>query len=324
MTAVAATRLGVAADVGATHARFAIACRTSAGGLDLEQPRKFHASEFASLAAAYESYVAGVGVRLTRAAFAVAGPVTGDAIKFTNSPWSFGRSELRGRLGLDRLEVINDFAAIARALPAVGPDGFQPLSGASFALPATGVVSIVGPGSGLGVAMLARAGARDDVLASEGGHVSFAPTDAFEQRLLARLAERYGRVSAERLVCGEGLCRIYEELAIDSGETAQAPAAVPLWDAAIAGRDARAVAALRRWLQMLGSFAGDMALAHGAGATVLAGGILPRLADHLDAAGLIERFRAKGRLAEFAGAIPVALLTYPEPGLLGAATLLQA
>jgi glucokinase len=320
MATVDASRmLGVAADIGGTHARFAVACRAPDGAIDLAETRTLHTATFASIADAYEAYVAELGTRPARAAFAVAGPVATDEIKLTNSPWSFSRSTLRQKLRLDVLEIVNDFAAIAHALPLLKADGFRALSAETFALPKSGIISIVGPGSGLGVAMLVRGGARAMVLPCEGGHVSYAATDAFEQQLLSGLAAQLGHISAERFVCGEGLRRIYE--AIAKPKTAAPPAAA-LWEICISGTDPVARQALERWLMMLGAFAGDMALAHGASAVVLAGGILPRFAGRIDRDALMKRFYAKGRLTGFMRAIPVALLNYPEPGLLGAASLL--
>ena len=314
--------LGVAADIGGTNARFALAHRTASGSVALSERRVLHTGDFPTLEAAFETYVADLNARPVHAVLAVAGPIANDEVKLTNSAWTFRQSSLPARLKLETLRLINDFEAIAYALPQLGANDFQPLGGPAFALPSAGRISLVGPGSGLGVGLLLRQEQRDLVLPSEGGHANFAPADEIDAHILRIVAKNYPHVSVERLVCGEGLVKIYEALALIEGRAVAPQHSVQLWDAAIAGTDPHAVQARDRWLMMLGTFAGDIALVHRAQAVVLAGGILPRFGDKLDAGGLLTRYRAKGRFEAMMRDIPIALLQYPDPGLMGAASLL--
>ncbi len=170
-------------------------------------------------------------------------------------------------------------------------------------MPRPGIVSAVGPGTGLGVALTLLDEKSHRVVEAEGGHASFAPRDAFEERLLERLRAIYGRVSVERVVSGPGLAEIRAALP----EAAGAPAFdddKALWTAAISGADATARAALERFLSCLGAFVGDVALIHGAQAIVLGGGLLPRMVDLLPGSGFAEALAAKGRYAAMMSDLP--------------------
>lgn len=304
----------VAADIGGTHARFALA-RIDAGQVALDEPVVLRCADHASLAAAWAAFGAMVGKPLPRAAaIAVACPVAGDTCKLTNNPWVIRPATLGAELGLDSHILINDFEAVAHAVGACGPDQFQHLCGPDRPLPATGVISVIGPGTGLGVAMLLREDGR--VLASEGSHGDFAPVDAIDDAILAHLRRQFGRVSTERIVSGPGLAAIHAAMtpgATPSDDTA-------LWQRALGGTDAQAVAALARFCMALGSFAGNMALAHGAGGVVIAGGLGARLAGVLPQSAFAERFVAKGRFQPLLEGLPVKLINHAQPGLLGAVT----
>jgi glucokinase len=223
------------------------------------------------------------------------------------------------RLGVDRFTLINDFGAVGHAVVRVGPEHLHHLCGPAVALPQGGVISVVGPGTGLGVAQVLRRGGRDYVVECEGGHVDYAPTDAIEDAILARLRQRWGRVSVERVVSGPGLAHIYEALAAIEGRAVQIGDDKEIWTAALSGGDSLAVAALDRFCLILGSVAGNIALTHGANAVVIAGGLGLRIADMLPRSGFSGRFMAKGRLEPMLSAVPVKIITYPQPGLLGAA-----
>jgi glucokinase len=186
-------------------------------------------------------------------------------------------------------------------------------------LPDSGVISIVGPGTGLGVAHVLRRDGRAFVTETEGGHLDFAPLDSIEDALLARLRARYRRVSVERIVAGPGLAAIIEALAAIEGRPVPAGDDKTLWAAALDGTDSLAAAALDRFCLSLGAVAGDIALAQGASAVVIAGGLGLRLADHLPRSGFAQRFTAKGRFEVMMAEIPVKLITHPQPGLFGAA-----
>ncbi|MDB5682438.1 MAG: glk [Sphingomonas bacterium] len=314
----------VVADIGGTHARFALA-RVSGGrvlALDAEETLKTAA--FASLATAWQGYANRVlqaqKRALPRAAgIAIASPIDGAQLKLTNSPWVIPRATLAADLGLDRHVLVNDFGAVAHAVAHVGPEHMRAICGPDRDLPAGGVISIVGPGTGLGVAQLRRAGDGYVVGETEGGHIDFAPLDGFEDAMLARLRERFRRVSVERIVAGPGLANIHEALAATEGRAVRIGDDAALWSAAIARSDGLAAAALDRFCRCLGSVAGDIALAQGAVGLVIAGGIGLRLADILPTSGFGDRFAAKGRFERRMAAIPVKLLAHPQPGLFGAA-----
>jgi glucokinase len=176
----------------------------------------------------------------------------------------------------------------------------------------------------LGVAVLARQAAGDTVFPTEGGHIGFAPTDAFDLALLHRLQQRYGRVSVERVVSGPGLAHIYETLADLRGEQMGTLDDAALWEAALSGEDRLAQEALERFLLILGGVAGDLCLAHLSKALVLTGSLANRMAARLRSSGFTQRFCAKGRYANLMETIPIFLCRHPEPGLLGAAAAFAA
>jgi glucokinase len=253
------------------------------------------------------------------AALSVAGQVKEGAVKLTNLPWRIERAALQRELGLDALVLVNDFEAVGHAVSQAGPGDFKHLCGPEMDLPAEGVISIVGPGTGLGVAQLWRGEGSYRIVPSEGGHISFAPVDEFEDRLLARLRNRFGRVSAERVAAGPGISDIYEELGgVDAGDT-DPSVDRNIWTRGTEGSDPLSREAVERFCMALGSVAGDVALAHGAGAVLIAGGVGRRLANYLPGSGFGARFVAKGRFSTAMAGLPVKIVMLEEPGLVGAA-----
>jgi glucokinase len=223
------------------------------------------------------------------------------------------------KLGVDRHVLINDFEAVGHAVAQAGSEHFVHLTGPEGPLPEDGTISIVGPGTGLGVAHIWRGNGSYHVQATEGGHIDFAPLDAIEDALLKALRQRYRRVSAERIVSGPGLPDIYATLAAIEGRAVHAMDDKTLWTLALEGSDSLATAAVDRFCMTLGSVAGDIALAQGGGAVVIAGGLGLRIKDILVQSGFADRFRAKGRFETLMAALPVKLITHPQPGLFGAA-----
>ena len=314
----------VVADIGGTHARFAIAEVADGRVVTVAPPVILKSNEHASLEDAWAAFRGRAGRDLPpQAAIAVASPIGGEVIKLTNNPWVMRPARFGRDLGLDRFTLINDFGAVAHAVHALGPEQFRHLCGSSQDLPRDGVITILGPGTGLGVALLARTGGRSTVIETEAGHMDFAPVDAVDDAVLDFLRLRHGRVSVERVVSGPGLGNIHAALAYREGRSAP-PDDVSLWAAALKGADPAAAQSLERLLMSLGSVAGDLALAHGAGAVVIAGGLGPRLAAHLPGSGFHRRFIAKGRFEARMAALPVLLITHPEPGLFGAAAAFAA
>jgi len=310
----------VAADIGGSHARFALADVENGQVTRLGEAVTFRTIEHASLQTAWATFSKQLGRPLPRAAaIAVACPIAGQMLKLTNNPWIIRPAMLGERLGLDRVTLINDFGAVGHAVVRVGPEHLSHLCGPDVPLPEQGVISVVGPGSGLGVAHVLRRDDSTHVVECEGGHIDFAPVDEIEDRILAGLRKRYRRVSAERIVSGSGLANIYEGLAAIEGRAVETGDNKALWTTALAGDDSLAVAALDRFCLALGSVAGDIALVHGANAVVIAGGLGLRIAHLLPSSGFAGRFAAKGRFESRMASIPVKVITHPQPGLFGAA-----
>ena len=310
----------VAIDVGGTHARFALATVGGDGAISLGEPVTLKTSDHASLQTAWEEFERRVAAPVPRAAaIAIAGPVTGEVVRMTNNSWVLHTGALDEQLGLDCVTVLNDFGAVAHAVARAPEDQLVHITGPDLALPERGTVSVIGPGTGLGVAHFHRFFGGYLVQATEGGHIEFAPLDALDDWMLARLRKRHLRVSTERVHSGPGICEIYEAIAALEKREAEPLDDRTIWQRGIAREDSLCAASVDRFCHSLGSLVGDYALAHGASAVVLAGGLGLRLRDVLPQSGFGERFRFKGRYTQMMSGIPVKLITHPQPGLFGAA-----
>lgn len=310
----------VTIDIGGTHARFAIAQIAGGKVQCLGDVTTLKTAEHASFQTAWEAFVLQSGGAVPRAvAIAIAGPVDADVIKFTNNPWVIHPSQITDQLHVDAVTLVNDFGAVGHAVAQAGGEHFQHLCGPDVDLPVSGTISVIGPGTGLGVSQVWRNGADYHVVSTEGGHSDFAPLDTIEDELLAQLRKRYRRVSVERVVSGPGLVDIYQTLARIEGRAVEQLDDKALWTLGMAGEDSLAAAAIERFCLSLGSIAGDIALTQGGSAVVIAGGLGLRIKDILLASGFADRFRAKGRFEAMMARIPVKLITHPQPGLFGAA-----
>ncbi|MBO9712131.1 glucokinase [Sphingomonas sp.] len=310
----------VAVDIGGTHARFAIAEVEGGRVLSITEPVTQKVAEHASLQLAWQAYGENLGRALPKAAaIAVASPINNELIKLTNNPWIIRPQLIPERLGADTWTLVNDFAAIGHFVAHADAGHFQHLCGPDEALPDKGSITVCGPGTGLGVAQVFRHRSGYDIIATEGGHIDFAPLDPLEDAILKRLRKTFTRVSAERIVAGPGIVAIYETLAEIEGKAIVRLDDKKLWELALEGKDELAMAALDRFCLSLGAVAGDLALCHGPSGVVIAGGLGLRLKDHLLQSGFGERFVAKGRFRNLMASIPVKLITYAQPGLYGAA-----
>ena len=310
----------VSVDIGGTHARFAMAKVEGGRVVELGDAVTLKTAEHASFQTAWEDFGRICGEQLPRAAsIAIAGPVDGELIKLTNNPWIIRPALICEKLNVDHYTVVNDFGAVGHAVAQAGDEHFLHLCGPDVPLPPTGTISIMGPGTGLGVAHVWRNAAGYHVQATEGGHVDFAPLDSIEDAILARLRKRHRRVSVERVVAGPGISDIYEALAAMEGRAVQQHDDKTLWKLGTSGSDSLAAAAVDRFSLSLGSVAGDIALAQGGSAVVIAGGLGLRIKDTLIRSGFAERFTAKGRFEGLMASLPVKLITHPQPGLFGAA-----
>lgn len=314
----------VAVDIGGTYARFALATIRPDGAIALGEPVTLRTSDFASLQTAWEEFERRTDGRIPRAAaIAIAGPVTGETVRMTNNSWVLHTGALDDQLGLDAVTLLNDFAAVGHAVARADEDQLVHVTGPPGPLPEYGTVSVIGPGTGLGVAYVHRYRGGYHVQATEGGHIEFAPLDAIDDWMLERLRQQYLRVSTERVHAGPGIIEIYQALAARENRVADSLDDNTIWQRGIAREDSLAAAAVDRFCASLGSLAGDFALAHGASAVVLAGGLGLRLREVLPQSGFGERFRFKGRYSQLVASIPVKLIAHPQPGLYGAAAAFQ-
>ncbi|TCS40110.1 glucokinase [Reinekea marinisedimentorum] len=325
-------QLGLIADIGGTNARFAltpIRAVNADGSLTLKEadliaPQALDGASYATIADAAEAYLAEIAEdygRPEHAVMAIACPTDQDQITMTNHFWSFSVKELKAQLKLKSLSFINDYNAMANCIPQLDDDGLIKI-GRGEAQPGK-PIAVTGPGTGLGLAALAFSDYGPVTLETEGGHTHFAPTNLDELEVLTFLLTKFERVSQERLLSGQGLENIYQALAHGEGKDLTM-AAKDISAAALAGSDALCLKALSMFCAVLGGYAGDVALAIGAkGGVYITGGIIPRFIDFFKSSEFRARFESKGRLSGFVETIPTYVVVSKQPGLLGAAAVLN-
>lgn len=309
-------------DIGGTNARLAL---VSPGDITPYEVINLACADYPSVTEAIQDYLDRVGVSADKAprqaCLAFACPVHAERVKMTNNPWHFEKSEVRQTLKLSLFKVINDFTAQALGVPHVEADHLVEVQRGTGEPHSARL--IIGPGTGLGVAGVFPGQHAWIPLPTEGGHVTFAPTDDTERALLDRLLTRHSRVSVERILCGHGLLELYQahcELA-NQPPACDTPAKVTQ---AANWQDPIATATVLRFLKILGDVCGDAALTLGArGGVYLCGGIVPRLLDWLPRSELRQSFINKGRMGAYNADIPVSVVTHPWTGLLGAAEALH-
>ena len=254
----------------------------------------------------------------TTCCIAVAAPPAGDRVTMVNINWSFSCRDLARRFGFTTLGWINDFQAIAYALPHLGSADRQLLHTGHKA--AQGVLAAMGPGTGLGGATLEIVAGIPLARACEPGHMGLAAATALELEIARLLLPRHGEIHAELLVSGPGLQRLYLSLAQIRGETVDQLAPAEISSRALQGQEQLCVLALNTFCALLGSVCGDFVLASGAyGGLYLAGGIIPRMLPFLRASSFTERFREKGSMGDHLAGVPLYAITTAQPGLIGAA-----
>lgn len=317
----------IALDIGGTHARFSRSSIAADGAITLGDPVTLKTSDYPSLNEAWAEFSRISDVPLPRAAaIAIAAPINDETIIMTNNDWVLRPQKLGAQLGLDQITLINDFGAVAHAVAHAAnhaPDEqLAHLCGPKGPIPETGTVSIVGPGTGLGVAHLHRfPNGTYHAQSTEGGHVGFAPVDALDDAMLTILRDRHEVVCTEHVNSGPGILEIYRALAHIDGHDISGLSDLEdrnIWQAGLARTDPLAIAAIDRFCLSLGSLAGDFALGHGANSVVIAGGLGLRLKDWLPKSGFAARFTHKGNFKALMETIPVKLITHPQPGLYGA------
>jgi glucokinase len=307
------------ADIGATHARFALETA----------PRVFRAvrvlrcDDFAGIVPLLQFFLADhAGTVINHAALAVAYPVSGDLVRMTNRDWQFSTDAVRRELGLHTLLIVNDFTALAMALPGLQPEDVRQVGGGTPA--ANAVLGVLGPGTGLGVSGVIPTVDGFVTLGSEGGHTSFAPADEREFAILQYAWQRWQHVSCERLISGPGLEIIHAALAQRNGMAAPARSAPEILACALDERDALCLEVLDCFCGMLGTAAANLAVTLGAfGGIYIGGGIVPRMGEWFAASAFRTRFEAKGRFSDYLARIPTYVITTPNPAFVGVATILS-
>lgn len=299
------------ADIGGTNSRCAIASAAGVVG-DVIALRNADHPGVTELLMGYLASLPAAD-RPTAGAIAVAAPIRGDEIQMSNIGWHFSRRELQRTLALASLHCLNDFEALAWSLPALGPHELVQVGGGTPV--ATGSKAVLGPGTGLGVASLARSGDRWQALPSEGGHVTLAAQDIPEERLIRAAREHFGHCSAERLLSGPGLSFLHQQLHAGPAVNAE-----EIGRRAATG-DGAARATLEAFFRLLGTVAGNLALTVGAsGGVYIGGGIVPRYLQDFCASGFRRHFEAKGRYQDYMRAIPTWVITAKYPALTGLAS----
>ena len=308
-------------DIGATNARFGL---VSPGGKLLHW-HSYPCEHYPTIDDALAQYLGErAGLPMPReAAIAVASPVTGDWVAMTNHPWRFSIAALKARFGFERLEVINDFTALALALPRLGPDDRMTVGG-GVAVPGV-PLAVLGPGTGLGVSGLVPCGAGWVALTGEGGHATMTPTTDRESAVLDRMRRHFDHVSAERVLSGPGLVNLYNTLTELEGVPSRGYTAAQITDLAMRGEDPLCGETTTMFCAMLGTMAGNLALTLGArGGVFIGGGIVPRLGRFFVDLPFRARFQAKGRFEPYLAAIPTHVVTHQLPAFIGCAAVLAS
>ena len=306
------------ADIGGTYARFAV--ETASGRF--EHQASLRCADHADFHAAVRAYLETLPTgHLQHAAIAIANPVEGDEVRMTNYHWQFSIEQMRLRLEFDTLVVVNDFTALAMALPRLASGQRRAVGGGTPR--DNSVVGLLGAGSGLGVSGLIPTGAGWVALGTEGGHTSFAPRDAREQVILAHAQRIYSHVSFERLLSGPGLELIHRALCERDGVAASTLPAPEITRLGLAGSDARCAETLDAFCAMLGTAAANLAVTLGAlGGIYIGGGIVPRLGAYFDRSPFRARFEDKGRFSAYLKAIPTYVVTADNATFMGVSAIL--
>jgi glucokinase len=301
------------ADIGATNARFALLTRTALGPV-----QSFLVAEYPRFLDAANAFLADHhdGAPLSGALLAVAGPVDQNRCAMTNSDWVIDGAEIMDNLGVAVVRVVNDFEATASALLHLRPSDVRELGGGKAV--AGTPMAVIGPGTGLGVACAAPTEGGGIVIASEGGHTTLPGVSPREDAIINCLRERFGHVSAERTISGQGLENLYAAIATIDAIAAPPRNAPEITQAALDGSCPLSVAALDMFCAMLGTVAGDVALMFGArGGVFIAGGIAPRIVDFIARSDFRARFEAKGRFRHYLEAVPSSVIVHPEATFIG-------
>ena len=310
----------IAADVGGTHARVALVEPIAVpSSLRLAHYRHYACADYPDLAAVLRAYIDETGIQARPdAAVAIAGLLVGDTLVHANLPWSVSVSGTVAGAGLHGLRLINDFEAMAWAVPSIDLAAAHLVSGPDVTT-APGPALVIGPGTGFGAAVRVP-GRPPLVVPTEAGHAALSVRTPRELAVLGVFLQRWSHVGNERLLSGPGLLNAYQALCVLDGVDPRLASPAAVTRAAQQGDDPQAVEAVTMFCNVLGSVAGDLALTFGANAVYLAGGIPPLITDLLMASDFAARFVDKGVMAEVLRRVPVHLVEHGQLGLQGAAS----
>jgi len=303
------------ADIGGTNARFAIVDSGRLAG----EPLRISTSGHPDIETALTGTILPALGRTPRSAvFALAAAIEGDRVQLTNGDWVIDPARLIEELRLDEVSLFNDFEALALSLPHLAERDAIPIGGGISRPDA--IKLVIGAGTGLGVAAMIPVGSRWLPVATEGGHVDFGPVDRRDFEIWPHLIGAGGRISAEMLMSGEGIERLYLGVSRANGTEAASLSAAEIVDRAGARSDEAAVETIDLFCAYLGRFAGSMALTFLArGGVLIGGGIAPRIAGQIAAGRFRRAFEDKHPFTALVGSIGTSLIVHPEPALLGLA-----
>ena len=310
-------------DVGGTNVRFAFAQKTAQGTIELHHSARLAVRDYSHFNDAVGQYLKDVGVTPRRAAFAFAGPKFDDKIEMTNADWIVSERELISTFGFDEAVLLNDFVAMANGATVVPDDGFKILveGKVNYNKP----VVVLGPGTGLGQAVILPGGPGNQrlrIVPTEGGHTAFAPQNALEDEVLLYWRAKTEFVSAEQLISGPGLHRIYEALCSIRDEPVVCTQPDEIIAAGQANPQSVARLTIRTFCDMLGTFAGNSTVTTGAwGGVVLAGGVSRHIAPFIETSDFRKRFQSRGPGSPFMDGVPVRLIMAHFVPLYGAAAM---
>jgi glucokinase len=298
-------------DIGGTTARLAVLTGDAVGPID-----HLPVARYRSLIDAIEGFLASHGDRVGAAVLGVAGPIEGGRCVLLNSQWTIDATELHAAFGFESIRLINDFEAVAHALPHLRESDVKPIAGGKPTLGES--MAVIGPGTGLGMAGVVGQGDRMTIVPTEGGHATLPGTTPREDAVIERLRHKFGHVSAERALSGPGLENLYDAVAMIDGVAVPDRTAAEITRQALDRGCPVCVAAVDMFCAMLGTVAGDLALMFRArGGVYIAGGIAPRIVDLLARSEFRARFIAKGRFQPYLERVPVAIIVNPDSAFLG-------
>ena len=314
------TSTSIVADLGGTNIRLAL---VNAIGATPEHTHTLSVGDYSGLIECVEHYLTLVpNSNVSKLSIAVATPVTGDKVMLTNRDWGFSISQVAKHFNLEQVKVVNDFTGLALSLPLLDPSDLQQVGGATPEQ--NGAIALLGAGTGLGVSGLIQSAAGIYPLSGEGGHVTIGATTERELAIFSEFRNRYGHMSAERLLSGTGISEAYEIICLIDGVENLKLSPAEISQHAIEGSNVQCEELMALFCHWLGVVAGNLALSLGStGGVYIGGGIVPKLGDYFVKSGFRTAFEDKGRFKDYLSKMPVYIIHAEQPALLGASNALD-